>query len=84
MFIYISFKSRTNLMTFYKLIKTYINASIVNTPRTISISCSLSIKTEYRHVNFIHDMIKKTHIDNLIGVFLIKKLNTHEQVERII
>ena len=83
MYIYISFQSRNNLMSFYKLLKTYTNASIVNTPHSISTSCSLSIKVEYRYLSLIKELIVKTKINNLIGIFVVRKQPTYEQVERI-
>ncbi len=70
-------------MSFYQLLKTYINASVVGTPRSISVSCGLSIKTEKRNLNTVLDLLRKTRVDNLIGIFLITSTNNYNQVEKI-
>lgn len=70
-------------MSFHKLLKTYITASIVNTPRSISSSCGLSIKTERRHLRLVVELIQKTHVNNLLGIFLITHTTTHDQVEKL-
>lgn len=83
MFIYIAFKSRNNLMSFYRMLKSYISANIVNTPRSISSSCGLSIKTERRHLRLVLNLIQKTHVNNLLGIYSITRTNSYDQIERI-
>ena len=83
MFIFIAFKSRNNLMSFYHILKSYITASIVNTPRSISTSCGLSIKIERRHLRLVLELIQKTHVNNLLGVYSITHNNTYNQLEKL-
>ncbi len=83
MFIYIAFKSRNNLMSFYHMLKSYITANIVNTPRSISTSCGLSIKTERRHLRLVLSLIEKTHVNSLLGIYAITHTNTYDQIEKI-
>lgn len=72
------------MQAFAKILKNYgLNANIINTPKAISTSCGLSIKTEYRNIDFISQLISSKRVNNIIGVFLLNKTNFGDQVNRL-
>lgn len=72
------------MQAFVKILKNYgLNANIINTPKVISTSCGLSIKTEYRNIDFISQLISSKRVNNIIGVFLLNKTNFGDQVSRL-
>jgi len=80
----ISFKTRTSLYSFAKILKSNgIFTSTINTPRTISLSCGLSLQTEFRFLNAIKTIIIQSRISDLIGIFIKSTIGNFEQFERI-
>ncbi len=83
-YLIIAFKSRTQLQNFVKTLRLYgINASIVNTPRNISISCGLSARTEYHYLTTIKSILQNNQFESLLGIYLITKNGLYEQIEKI-
>ena len=83
-YIIIAFKSRNNVMSFLKLLRINgIVANVINTPRTTSISCGLSIKTDYRNLNNVSRILSQTTIDGFLGVYLVTRNGMHEQTQRL-
>ena len=83
-YIIIAFKSRNNLMSFAKLLR--INgmiANIINTPRTTSINCGLSVKTDYRNLNNVTKLLNQSNIDGFLGVYLVIRNGMQEQTQRL-
>ena len=79
----VAFKSRTNLQNFVKTLRLVgIGASIVNTPRSIAVSCGLSARVEYRYLNTITNLIRPND-ETLIGVYVITRNGIYEQVEKV-
>lgn len=80
----ISFKSRNSLYSFSKVLKLNgINHSTVNTPRSISTSCGLSLQIDYRYLTFVKSLISSSNSLNLVGVF-VKSYNLgYERFEKI-
>ncbi len=83
-YLIIAFKSRFNLQNFVRnMQRVGITASIINTPHSISISCGLSARTEYRYLNSVLNLIKQTDVETLIGVYAVTRNGVYEQVEKI-
>ncbi len=83
-YIIIAFKSRNNLLSFAKLLR--INGmivNIINTPRSTSISCGLSIKTDYRNLNNVTRILNQSNIDGFLGVYMVTRNGMHEQTQRL-
>lgn len=83
-YIIIAFKSRNNLLSFAKLLR--INGmivNIINTPRSTSISCGLSIKTDYRNLNNVTRILNQSKVDGFLGVYLVTRNGMHEQTQHI-
>ncbi len=82
-YLIISFKSRNSVMTFAKILKKNgIYTNIINTPRIISTSCGLSIKTEFHNLQIVLSLLRKINLSGLIGIYSITRKGTHEEVEK--
>ncbi len=83
-YLIIAFKSRNNLQNFVKTLRLVgITATIINTPRSISVSCGLSARTDYRYLNSIISLLKQTNTETLLGVFAVTRNGVYEQVEKV-
>lgn len=83
-FLIIAFKSRNTLYSFHKLLKANgLIVSLINTPRRVSISCGLSIKTDHNNLSVIINLLSNFNNRDLLGVFLIEKNNFNERAQRI-
>ena len=81
----ISYKSRNSLYSFAKILRANgISVNIINTPRSIAISCGLSIKTEFRYFSFVTNLIRQSNLEGFIGVFMHNSSNSHEQYQRLL
>ncbi len=82
-YLIISFKSRNNVMTFAKLMrKNGLYVSIINTPRSVSISCGLSIRSEFNNLQAVLSLLRKSNLSGLIGVYAITRKGSHEEIEK--
>ncbi|MBE7076876.1 MAG: DUF3343 domain-containing protein [Clostridiales bacterium] len=82
--IIIAFKSRNSIHSFSKLLKTNgVYSSIINTPHSISSSCGLSLKTEYKNFNVITSLISQLRTSDLIGIYMIEKNEFGEILRRL-
>ncbi len=80
----IVFQSRNSLYSFAKFLKSNgMNINIINTPNSISTSCTLSIKTDFKNLNRILSMINGKKVSGMIGIYSISKNLGYERVERL-
>lgn len=80
----IVFLSRNSLYSFAKFLKSNgMNINIINTPNSISTSCTLSIKTDFKNLNRILSMINGKKVSGMIGIYSISKNLGYERVERL-
>ena len=83
-YLIVAFKSRTVLQSFAKTLRLYgINASIVNTPHSISVSCGLSVRTEFKYLNSVINILNGTNKESFLGIYSIFRNGLYEQVEKI-
>ena len=83
-YLIIAFKSRNNLQSFARTLRLYgINVSIVNTPRSVSVSCGLSARVEYRYLNTIKTALSQIDLSSFIGIYAVTRNGVYEQVEKI-
>lgn len=84
-YLIIAFKSRNELQSFARTLRLYgITVSIVNTPRSVSVSCGLSARAEYRYLNAIKSAMSQTSFGSLLGIYLITRNGVYEQAEKIL
>ena len=82
-YLIISFNSRNSVMTFAKLArKNGLYTSIINTPRSVSVSCGLSVRTEFQNLQSIISLLKKSNMSGLIGVYSITRKGQYEEIEK--
>lgn len=80
----IVFKNRNSTQSFASILRQNgIIFSIINTPRRLSLSCGLSIKTDYKNCTKIINIIKNLHITDFSGVYLLIQHGLSEQIEKI-
>lgn len=80
----ISFKNRDTLFNFVKHLRlNRINVQIINTPRTISVSCGLSAKTDISYYGAVVSTLRRFNGYGLIGVFSIEYDGIKEKAERL-
>lgn len=83
-YIILAFKSRNDVFNFIKVLKrNNITSSIINTPRSISTSCGLSIKIFYHYYPIAIRLIKQNYTTGLIGAYLIETNGIKEQLTKI-
>ncbi len=82
--IILSFRSRNALYSFSKILNSNnIKHSVINTPRTISTSCGLSIKTSYNYFSSIANILRHINPPELIGAFAETNYNNFLKYEKI-
>lgn len=83
--ILISFVSRTDSFRFSDILtKANIPNQIVNTPRAISSSCGISVKTYARYIRHIHSLLSLPISGNsLIGIYEIINGGRHSSYNKI-
>lgn len=84
-YLIISFKSRNSTYEFNKLLKLRgVFSSVINTPKSISSSCSLGVKTDYKNYNIIFNLIKTLKPTTLIGMFIVEESGFSQNIVRVI
>lgn len=82
--IIVAFKSRNNLQLFAKIMRTHsIPIEIISTPRSVSISCGLSVKTDYRYLNTIINLLHVSNLDGFLGIYLIERQGLRQQTQKL-
>ena len=83
-YLIVAFKSRNNLLSFVKMLRyNGVAVDIINTPRSISVSCGLSAKTDFRNINLIINKLSQINYESFIGIYLVERIGTQEQVIKI-
>lgn len=60
-----------------------ISTIIINTPSSISKSCSLSLKTSNEYFAIIKKIINQSNYSDLIGIFLAETSRFGERINRL-
>ena len=83
-YLIISFKSRNELYGFAKILKSYgIYLSIINSPKGIGSSCTLSIKTDFKNLTLITQLISQYHPKSFGGLFSIQQAFNGQQIFKL-
>lgn len=82
--IIIAFKSRNNLQLFARLMRSNsIPTEIINTPRSVSISCGLSARTDYRFFNMVVNLLHRANLEGFLGIYSIEKQGLSEHTQKM-
>lgn len=83
-YLIVSYKSRNSLYAFAKILRQYgIASSIINTPRNIALSCGLSLKVDFAFFGQVSGLVSSTHLPGFWGVFVLTRMSSHDQIERL-
>ena len=78
------FKSRTDTMRFYNIIKKYNGfCSIINTPHTLSRSCGISVKISGANISIAKNIIASNRFDSFVGIYDIIIINGKENSTKL-
>ena len=82
--IIIAFKSRNNLQLFAKTMRSHsIPTEVISTPRSVSISCGLSAKTDYRYLNTILNLLQTSNLNGFLGIYLLQSQGLHQHIQKL-
>lgn len=69
-----AFRSRQQVMMFERSLKRAgVPASVITTPRSISVGCGLSVRFELRDAGDVHDVYLLARPGNLIGFYRVER-----------
>lgn len=84
-YLIISFKARNDVYGFERLLREHnIFSNIINTPKSIGSSCMLSLKTDFRNLNSIVQILNRIKLKSFLGVFSVEKTTLGEQTLRLV
>ena len=67
------FRARTQTLMFDNILKSYgVPTSVINTPRSINVSCGLSVKFDISFKNTADSIINRRRFDSFVGFYLVK------------
>lgn len=73
-FLVVVFRARTQTLTFANLLKSYgVNASIINTPRVINVSCGISVRINIYDKGVAQGIILRRRFDSYAGIYRVKQ-----------
>ena len=80
----LSFKSRNELYGFARFLKSNgVYLSIINSPKSIGSTCMLCIKTDFRYLNLVSQMLKTHQQKSFLGLYSIQPTTNGEQILRL-
>lgn len=83
-YLLLAFKSRNSNFEFKKLLSNRgIGSQSINTPKSISSSCTLSLKIDMIYYQQVLGLLRLRKIDGIIGLFLVEKIGLREQTQRL-
>lgn len=83
-YIVVVFRSRNDTQRFYSIIKQSGQfCSIINTPRTLSKSCGISVRISNSAINISQIILSKNSFLSFNGIYSIKIFNGREIASRI-
>ena len=80
----IAFKSRNELYSFARILKnSKVFFNIINSPKSIASSCTLSIKADFKFLNTINQLLLKYQPRSFIGLYSIQVTPNGNQTLRL-
>ena len=79
------FTSRNDTMKFYRFIKNFgLFCSVINTPRSLSASCGVSVKIDKRLLVYSSSIIRQNNLLSFKGIFDIEIVGRKENIIRLV
>ncbi|MEG1752047.1 MAG: DUF3343 domain-containing protein [Clostridia bacterium] len=70
------FRSRTETISFANILSSYgVNSKIINTPRSINVSCGISVLLQPDAKQIVENILARRKFSTFGGLFKIKKIN---------
>ena len=84
-YLLISFKSRNSIFAFNRILKQFgISSEIINTPKQITMSCSLSLRIKKEHISLAVRALKQSNLPGFLGIFGINHSKNSDKFIRIV
>lgn len=78
------FRARTETLNFANLLKSYdIPCSVVNTPRSINVSCGISVKFSLYNLSTAKNIVARRKFDSFGGLYKITNIGLRQIATRI-
>ena len=78
------FRARSETMNFAMLLKSYkIPCQIINTPRSINVSCGISVKVSSSFLNEVRQVLSRRKFDTFGGIYQISQNGLNQKVVRL-
>ena len=66
------FRSRTETLNFASILRSYgVYCTIINTPRTINVSCGISVKFYEKDSQMVNQILARRRFDTFAGIFTL-------------
>ena len=83
-YLIISFKSRNDINSFATMLKRQnIFYTIINTPKSIGSSCTLSIKADFKNFQQIVSLLNKSNLNSFLGLYSYSQTNIGTQTLKL-
>ena len=83
-YLLISFKTKNSVYSFSNKLKLFnISNQIINTPSSISKSCSLSLRTNLNNLSIVTKILLNSNYNDVIGIFSIEISAFDERIKRL-
>lgn len=84
MYTVIVFSSRNETMKFFNIFKMYgVFCTIINSPRSLSHSCGISVRIDKSGINVAKTILQKNSFYTYKGIFLVERVGIKENVHRV-
>lgn len=85
MYIIAVFKNRTDTFSFYQLLNSYrVNCSIINTPKQVSIACSISVRFDKVFFDEAFNILKRRHFATFVSFYIVEQTKLGVKVKPIV
>ena len=83
-YVIVAFRSRTETLGFSKFISARgINNSIVNTPKSAGVGCGISVKTDWKNISAIRNILSVKPAKTFAGIFSVKVVGGKQFVRSV-
>lgn len=82
--IIVVFRARSETMNFAMLLKSYkIPCQIINTPRSVNVSCGISVKLSTTYLSEVRQILSRRKFDTFGGIYQISQNGLNQKVIRL-
>lgn len=83
-YIIVTFRSRNQTLLFSQILSSYnIKSKIINTPRSATVSCGLSVKIEEQDFEVVKSILARRNFQGFAGFFKVYNIGNNQIVTPI-